>query len=87
MDIKSKAYEMKDELVKIRRYIHQHPELGMKEYETTKLVKEELKKSGIKIKDIGTETGVLAIIEGEKKCPNTPASTMDLAPTRVSSAG
>jgi len=71
MDIKSKADAMKDELVKIRRHIHQHPELGMKEYETTKFVKEELTKAGIKIKDIGTETGILAIIEGEKKGPNT----------------
>ena len=71
MDIKSKADAMKDELVKIRRHIHQHPELGMKEYETTKLVKEELKKAGVPIKDIGTETGVLAILKGEKKGPNT----------------
>jgi amidohydrolase len=70
MDIKSKADALKDELVKIRRHIHQHPELGMKEYKTTKLVKEELKKAGVQIKDIRTETGVLAIIKGEKKGPN-----------------
>lgn len=71
MDIKNQADEIKDTLVKIRRHIHKHPELGFKEYETTKLIKKELKKFGIKIIDIGTEIGVLAIIEGEKQGHNT----------------
>ena len=37
-----KSIVLKEYMIKIRRMIHQHPELGLNEYETTKLVKKEL---------------------------------------------
>lgn len=69
-DILKKAYELKEELTLIRRHIHQNPELGFKEYKTTALIKKELEKAGVTIVDIGTETGVLGILEGEKEGPS-----------------
>ncbi|MFW5988375.1 MAG: M20 metallopeptidase family protein [bacterium] len=64
--IHKKAEALKEELVEIRHDIHQHPELGFEEYRTTKLIKKELKKENIKIEPLETETGVLAVIKGEK---------------------
>ncbi|GAA0732093.1 amidohydrolase [Clostridium oceanicum] len=49
-----------------RRYFHQYPEESFKEFKTTKMIKEELKKIGIKI--IGTsKTGVIGILKGGKE--------------------
>lgn len=55
-----------EETVQIRRRLHQNPELGMKEYETTALIQETLREVGIEIEDWGMETGVSAIIRGGK---------------------
>lgn len=49
-----------------RRYFHQYPEESFKEFKTTKVIKEELEKIGIKI--IGTsKTGVIGILKGGKE--------------------
>jgi len=69
MDLLKKAYEMKEELTKIRRHIHQNPELGFEEFKTTQLVKQKLEEYGVDIVDIGTKTGVLGILEGKKTGP------------------
>ncbi len=71
MNIKKKADTMKDELTEIRRKIHANPELGFKEYDTSKLIKEELEKAGVTMEDIDSETGILAVIEGEKEGGDT----------------
>lgn len=55
-----------EEIIQIRRQIHQNPELGMKEFETTALIKKTLQESGIEIEEWGLETGVSAIIRGGK---------------------
>ena len=41
-EIFEKANELKGYVTKLRRHIHKHPELGLKEYETTKLIVNEL---------------------------------------------
>ncbi|MBS7583927.1 amidohydrolase [Enterococcus sp. MMGLQ5-1] len=51
-----------DELVKIRHQIHQNPELSNQEFETTKLIKNQLDKWHIKIVDTVLKTGVIAEI-------------------------
>lgn len=56
-----------EETIQIRRQIHQNPELGMKEFETTALIKKKLCECGIEIEDWGMDTGVSAIIRGERK--------------------
>lgn len=55
-----------EETVQIRRRIHQNPELGMKEFETTALIQKTLCECGIEIEDWGMNTGVSAIIYGGK---------------------
>ena len=39
-----------DEIIEIRRKIHQNPEVSMKEFETTALIKKVLEESGAKIR-------------------------------------
>jgi amidohydrolase len=69
-EILKKAFEIKDYVTQIRRQIHQNPELGMREYETTDLVKNELKKIGVEIAELESKVGVLGIIKGTKKGMN-----------------
>ena len=45
MDIYNKAVEQKSYMTKVRRSLHQIPELGMEEYETSAYIKNELRKS------------------------------------------
>jgi amidohydrolase/hippurate hydrolase len=61
-----KAKALKADVTVLRQQIHQNPELGMKEYNTTALIKKELKSYGVEIVPIAAETGVLGIIKGEK---------------------
>ena len=49
------------EVIKIRRHLHQYPEISEKEYETSNYIKSYLDKIGIESKIIG-ETGVVATL-------------------------
>ena len=40
MDIREIAKEYKDYLIEMRRWFHAHPEIGEKEFETSKKVRE-----------------------------------------------
>ena len=62
--INSNVNKIKDSLIKIRRQFHKYPELSMKEFNTTKLIKQELAKEGIEIIELGSNTGVVCIIHG-----------------------
>ncbi len=62
--IKSLSEAVFPEVVKIRRYLHQHPELSYLEYETTKYIKKGLDELGIPY-DSPLETGCVARIEGK----------------------
>ena len=53
-----------EELIQIRRTIHQNPELGFEEFETAKLVSGALDKMGILQRTGVGGTGVVGIIEG-----------------------
>lgn len=45
--------------------LHQHPELSMKEYRTTKKIHNILEQSGIEIIELGTDTGLVGKLEGQ----------------------
>ena len=47
-------------------WFHSHPEVGFREFETTKRIKEILKEEGIEEIPLPLKTGALAIIRGEK---------------------
>ena len=53
-----------DELIAIRRQIHQHPELAFEEFETAKLVADRLAAAGIEHETGIGKTGVVALISG-----------------------
>ncbi len=66
MDMKTVAQKYSDYQVQMRRYFHQHPELSEKEFNTSKVIKEELDKIGVSWVHCGLQTGILATIKGEK---------------------
>lgn len=63
------AHNIKDELIEIRRILHQYPELGFEETNTSKFIKDFLTKEGIMFKEFAG-TGVCGIIEGTKEGEN-----------------
>lgn len=58
----AKKAEVFDWMVGIRRQIHENPELGYEEFETSKLVREELDKMGIPYKHPLSVTGVVGYV-------------------------
>ncbi|MBQ8804235.1 MAG: amidohydrolase [Tyzzerella sp.] len=76
METRNKIVEMaaryEEEFILIRRKLHQNAELSMKEYETSKIIAEELKKcEGIDVfTNVAGGTGVIGVLKGGKpgKC-------------------
>lgn len=65
MDIKEITNKFKDYVLEKRRYFHMNPEPSLNEYNTSKVVQEELKKLNIPF-IVSAKTGVIATIKGEK---------------------
>lgn len=57
--------EIQDEIIAIRRHIHQHPELSFEEWNTSQFVFDKLTALGLKPQRIG-KTGVTAVISNDK---------------------
>jgi len=53
-----------EEIIKIRREIHQYPELGYEEYRTSAMVAEKLSAMGLTVKTGVAGTGVVADLCG-----------------------
>lgn len=66
MNVRDLGKKYLDYVVEKRRYFHMNPEESLKEYNTSKVVKEELDKLGIPYISVA-ETGVLATIQGAKE--------------------
>ncbi|MGN0371893.1 MAG: M20 family metallopeptidase [Enterocloster sp.] len=64
IDFAAEAKKLQEEMRKIRRDVHQHPELAMEEYRTSGIIKEFLKKNGIEILSLDMPTSVAGIIRG-----------------------
>lgn len=77
MDFKNEAISIKEELVKTRRKLHEHPELGMEEYETSRFIKNFLKNEGIEFMEV-SKTGVCGIIRGTKESKDGSNKTIAL---------
>lgn len=65
VSIKDRMRELEPYFIELRHKIHAHPELGMREFKTTELIKNELTKYGIKALPNGNDTGVIGILEGK----------------------
>ena len=63
MNIYETAKKAKEELVRVRRYLHQHPEASMKEFQTTDYIRSYLDEKQIPWIPAG-ETGTVAVING-----------------------
>lgn len=65
----ARSQELKEELISIRRHLHQHPELSFQEVETTRFLIERLKKLGMEVRTEYSETGVVALLRGNPDGP------------------
>ena len=64
-----------------RHQIHQNPELGNREYETSKLVESRLRALGIEVRSGIAHTGVVGILKGNKDGPTIAVrADMDALP-------
>ena len=62
------AHNIKEELKEIRRTLHQYPELGFEETNTSRYIKEFLIKEGIEFKEFA-KTGVVSmLLRLKEKC-------------------
>lgn len=67
-EIKKLAKEFHEEIIHIRRHLHQHPELSFEEVETGKFIAKKLKSFGITYEHGIADNGVVGLIKG--KNPN-----------------
>ncbi|HEX3102356.1 MAG TPA: amidohydrolase [Pyrinomonadaceae bacterium] len=68
-EINAATAKIMPQVVEWRRFIHQHPELGNREFNTSKLIAEQLKKLGIEVKTGVAKTGVVGILKGGQPGP------------------
>jgi amidohydrolase len=68
-EIERFAKEVEPKVIEWRRDIHQNPELGNREFRTSKLVAEHLHSLGMEVKTNIAHTGVVGILRGQKDTP------------------
>jgi amidohydrolase len=61
--------EVEGKCIAWRRDIHQHPELGNREFRTSKLVADHLRKLGMEVRTEVAHTGVVGVLRGKKETP------------------
>ena len=81
--IAAKAAAIQSKLVEWRRQIHQHPELGNREFKTSAFIAEHLKSLGLEVQMNVAKTGVVALLKGGKPGPVMALrSDMDALPVK-----
>ena len=66
-ELLQEAKSIEPEIIKVRRSLHQHPELSYHEVATSKLVAHKLRSFGINVKTGVGGTGVLGVLQGAKR--------------------
>ncbi len=66
INLESELRDHKDDLIKLRRDFHQHPELSFKEDRTSRIVADNLEQSGLRVQRQVGQTGVVGVLEGAK---------------------
>lgn len=69
-EIKTIASEIFPEIVRLRRKIHENPELAFEEVETARLVEDTLRPLGLEVQTGIAKTGVVATLHGGKPGPS-----------------
>ncbi|MDH2901198.1 MAG: carboxypeptidase CpsA [archaeon] len=65
-DLLKEIKQYEDEIIRIRRMIHENPELSYKEFQTAKLVAQKLRSLGIQVEPNVGGTGVVGLLKGSK---------------------
>lgn len=63
--IKQKAAAYKDEVIALRRHLHQHPELSFNEYNTSEFICQKLTEYKVEFQKGIVKTGIVALIKGK----------------------
>jgi amidohydrolase len=63
------ADKIEPKCIEWRRNLHENPELGNREFKTSKLIADHLKKLGLDVKENVAKTGVVALLRGGKPGP------------------
>lgn len=61
--IKEKIKEYESDYISTRRYLHEHPEVSSKEFETSKYLKNRCKDLGLVVEDVKGSTGFTALLD------------------------
>ena len=69
LQIDQLASRIEPQVIKQRRYLHQHPELSNREFETAKYVAKRLKQLGIEVQTGVAKTGVVGVLRGGRPGP------------------
>lgn len=64
-----KATAILPKVIEWRRHLHEHPELGMREYKTAEYIAAHLRSLGIEVKTGVGKTGVVGLLKGGKPGP------------------
>lgn len=67
--IETKAKAILPKVIEWRRYIHQNPELGNREFKTMEYIAAHLKKLGLEVTTGVAKTGIVALLKGGKPGP------------------
>ncbi|MGM0396156.1 MAG: M20 metallopeptidase family protein [Bacillota bacterium] len=65
MDIGNEIAALREELIRLRRDFHQHPELGFQEFRTSKIVADYLEELGMDVQRNVAKTGVVGLLKGK----------------------
>lgn len=68
-NIEARAKAIQPKVVEWRRYIHEHPELGNREFKTMAYIAAHLRSLGIEVQENVAKTGVVGILKGGKPGP------------------
>lgn len=66
-NIRNEILALKNEMIEIRRDLHQYPELGFQEERTSQLVANYLESLGIEVRIGIAKTGVVGLLKGQKE--------------------
>jgi len=69
-NLKTQIARIVPDMVKVRRTIHQNPEIALKEFDTSALIRRLLKQAGIPVLKPFLETDVVAMVKGKKPGKN-----------------
>ncbi len=83
MKISPEVLALNDEVVELRRYFHQYPELGHEEFKTAEKIAEYMQQCGLEVKTGVSGTGVVGLLSGAVKGPTFMLrADMDALPIR-----